>query len=89
MAPVSVGPCSIQRRIVAVRRKKGDAAGVVLGLAEAVLHLPREVLAGLALECDLEGIALLIARRLNIADLPERGIWDLGVSRRKRRVCVG
>ncbi len=74
MAAVIVGARPIGCGIVTVRGEIGDAAGVVVGLAEGVLNLARKKPGWLAAKSKFERIRFLVAVGLHLAILAESSI---------------
>jgi len=74
--------------IVAVAGKEHNAAGIVLGFADSVLHLAGEKFRRAAAKCDFEGTTFQVALGLHFAVQPEIKIGAPAVVWMKGRVGV-
>src|SRR5258708_21693409 len=76
--PVIIGPSPISPGVVAVGRKKRDAAGVVVSAAERVLNLSGEILAVLPAKRKFQRVCFQISFGLNLTNLAQSRIREQG-----------
>src|SRR5258708_27288994 len=84
--PIRARPLSA--KTVIVGREVGNATGVVLGPAERVLCLAREVLREAAVKSQIEPVIVLSPCRLDLAHNSEIWVRPQDVVRRRRRVDI-